>query len=250
MIQQGTVSGLACGLYYAVPTYIVGSPDQLFHRLMWAPLHATSCKSNYNMSNADTVAAKQSLRRVMLQRRSTILKDERLNAAQQLLLHLEAIYSLISTAVPSMRSVEGVIIAGYWAIGSELDIKPLLAKLEMAGAVLCLPAVINRHDMVFRAFSCDKQKDLRSMIFGTIGPDAEAAELVPQVVLLPLLAFDKTGARLGYGGGFYDKYIASMETKPLLIGVSFASQEVEAVDTEIHDKQLDAILTPEYFVRF
>jgi 5-formyltetrahydrofolate cyclo-ligase len=82
--------------------------------------------------------------------------------------------------------------------------------------------------------------------FGTVGPGADAAVLDPDIMLVPLSAFDRTGHRIGYGAGYYDRAIERLWQKgldPQLIGIAFDCQEVPSVPAEPHDVRLDAILT-------
>ena len=138
----------------------------------------------------------------------------------------------------------GSIVSGFWPMRSEADIRPLMAALRDRGARLCLPAIIDRETIVFRELV--RGAELVEMGFGTHGPGPEAGELDPDLMLMPLAAFDGTGNRIGYGGGFYDRAIARMRVAgraPQLIGIAFACQEMDAVPAEPHDVGLDAILT-------
>ena len=112
------------------------------------------------------------------------------------------------------------------------------------GARLCLPAIIDRETIVFRELV--RGAPLVEMGFGTHGPGPEAEELDPDVMLVPLSAFDGSGNRIGYGGGFYDRAIARLRAagrSPLVVGIAFACQEAEAIPAEPHDIGLQAILT-------
>lgn len=82
-------------------------------------------------------------------------------------------------------------------------------------------------------------------LFGTRHPKPEAGEVTPSIVLVPLLAFDRTGGRLGYGGGFYDRTLAALRlsTDMVSIGVAYAGQELSQVPEEAHDEPLDWIAT-------
>jgi len=117
------------------------------------------------------------------------------------------------------------VVAGYEKIGSEMDPSPLLQKLAAAGAVLAFPIVLGPHlPLAFRT------------------SDGEAT---PELIIAPLLAFDRNGGRLGQGGGHYDRTIERLRSRgPLfVIGLAYAGQEIEAVPHEPHDQRLDAILT-------
>lgn len=92
-----------------------------------------------------------------------------------------------------------MIFAGYWPIKSEIDPRPLLDAIAFHGGRLALPVVLDSTTMVFRVFS--QSTVLEPMRFGTFGPSADNAVVVPNVILVPLSAFDKHCHRLGYGGG-------------------------------------------------
>jgi 5-formyltetrahydrofolate cyclo-ligase len=145
----------------------------------------------------------------------------------------------------------GAIVSGFLPIRSEADLRPLMAALADRGAKLCLPAVLDRETIVFRELA--RGAEMVSAGFGTFGPGPEAAVLDPDVMLVPLAAFDRRGHRLGYGAGHYDRAIARLHErgrKPHLIGVAFDCQEVERVPDEPHDVVLDQMLTESGLRRF
>ena len=138
----------------------------------------------------------------------------------------------------------GTIISGFLPIRSEIDARPLMSELRKRGARLCLPAVISKTEIVFRAF--ERQGELVPAGFGTLAPPPHAEILDPHIMLVPLSAFDGRGHRIGYGAGHYDRAIAKLIDKnmpPRLIGLGFNCQRVEHVPDEAHDKPLEAIIT-------
>lgn len=138
----------------------------------------------------------------------------------------------------------GQIISGFFPIRSEADIRPLMHRLKSGGARLCLPAVLDRQTIVFRELV--DGAPLVSTGFGTTGPGPDAPVVDPDILLMPLSAFDAGGNRIGYGAGHYDRAIARLHAKgmqPRLIGIAFDCQEVEAVPAEAHDVPLDAVVT-------
>jgi 5-formyltetrahydrofolate cyclo-ligase len=138
----------------------------------------------------------------------------------------------------------GAIVSGFLPIRSEVDIRPLMARLRERGARLCVPAILNRSTIVFRELVPGAA--LIATGFGTSGPGPDAAVLDPDIMLVPLSAFDSTGHRIGYGAGHYDRAITRLHQKglnPRLIGIAFDCQEVPSVPAEPHDVRLDAILT-------
>jgi 5-formyltetrahydrofolate cyclo-ligase len=138
----------------------------------------------------------------------------------------------------------GTIISGFLPIRSEADTRPLMARFQARGARLCVPAILDRQMIVFRELVRDAP--LVSTGFGTAGPGEDAAVLDPEIMLVPLSAFDVRGHRIGYGAGHYDRAIDRLRQKglaPKLIGIAFDCQEVAHVPAEPHDISLDAILT-------
>lgn len=145
----------------------------------------------------------------------------------------------------------GAVISGFMPIRSEADIRPLMARLKARGARLCLPVILDRETIVFRAF--EAEAPLVNTGFGTTGPGPEAKVLDPDILLVPLAAFDDTGHRIGYGAGHYDRAISRLQAKghmPKLIGIAFDVQKVEKVPSEPHDVALNAVLTESGFKHF
>jgi 5-formyltetrahydrofolate cyclo-ligase len=179
-------------------------------------------------------ADKADLRRQALARRDAMSIEERIEASI-------AIADLGRTLIdlPS-----GAIVSGFSPIRSEVDIRPLMADLRDRGARICVPAILSREEIVFRELL--RHAPLVDTGFGTVGPGPEAEVLDPNVMIVPLAAFDDRGHRLGYGAGHYDRAIARLQEKglkPRLIGIAFDSQRVDRVPDEPHDVPLDAILT-------
>jgi 5-formyltetrahydrofolate cyclo-ligase len=138
----------------------------------------------------------------------------------------------------------GTVVAGYSPIRSELDPQPLMQKLASRGARLALPAVMARgQSLIFRAWSVGDRLTLGAL--GILEPSPAAAELVPDVMLVPLAAFDCLGHRIGYGAGHYDFTFSHLrKAKPVVgVGLAFAAQEIEAIPALSHDVALDYVLT-------
>jgi 5-formyltetrahydrofolate cyclo-ligase len=138
----------------------------------------------------------------------------------------------------------GTIISGFLPIRSEADTRPLMARFQARGARLCVPAILDRQTIAFRELV--RGAPLVSTGFGTSGPGPDAPVLDPEILLVPLSAFDRRGHRIGYGAGHYDRAIDRLKQKgmhPKLIGIAFDCQEVAHVPAEPHDVSLDAILT-------
>jgi len=157
---------------------------------------------------------------------------------------IEASLAIAEIGSADIEVNSGEIVSGFWPIRSEVDIRPLLFRLREKGARLCLPVVLDRQTIVFRELV--RGARMVDTGFGTAGPGEEAAVLDPDLMLVPLAAFDRRGNRVGYGAGHYDRAIASLREKgkmPRLIGIALDVQEVSAIPFEIHDVPLPAILT-------
>jgi 5-formyltetrahydrofolate cyclo-ligase len=177
---------------------------------------------------------KAAIRNERLALRDAMTPQARIEAGQTMAVH----------AGDHIAFASGTVISGFWPIRSEADIRPLMAHLRARGARLCLPVVLDRETIVFRAWEPDAP--VVKTGFGTTGPGPEAALLEPDILLVPLSAFDTAGNRIGYGAGHYDRAIDRLKAKgraPKLIGIAFDCQEVASVPVEPHDVPLDAILT-------
>ncbi|NMA96725.1 MAG: 5-formyltetrahydrofolate cyclo-ligase [Phyllobacteriaceae bacterium] len=140
------------------------------------------------------------------------------------------------------------VIAGYWRIRDELDCQPILIRLMDSGQKVVLP-VVDGPDLPLDLRVWEADAPLYEAGFGTLAPSDLAPRAEPDIVLMPLLGFDSAGTRLGYGGGYYDRTLASLSKKPLLIGLAFSAQELAHIPREDHDVPLDAVVT-ELGVRF
>ena len=140
-------------------------------------------------------------------------------------------------------------IALYWPIGDEVDCRGLILSLRERGVQVALPTIVAcDKPLVFRLFTGEEK--LVSAPYGTKEPDMCSPIATPDIIALPLLAFDKTGARLGYGGGYYDRTIAGMKVVPTLAGLAFDAQELDFVPVSAHDMGLDMIITETGMRRF
>jgi 5-formyltetrahydrofolate cyclo-ligase len=141
----------------------------------------------------------------------------------------------------------GALVAGFWPMGDEIDIRPLMRRLEAAGHALALPVTTPRgQPLVFRRWRFGAP--LVPGRFGTSVPPEEAGMVTPDALLVPLLAFDAAGLRLGYGGGYYDRTLAALPGVWAL-GVAFAGQQVAKVPAGMHDVPLHGIATEAGFFR-
>ncbi len=138
----------------------------------------------------------------------------------------------------------GPVVAGYWPIRGEMDVRLLLSHLHGEGFPCALPVVTAPGaPLVFRRWA--PGAPLESGRFGTRYPPAQEPELRPEVVLAPLLAFDARGYRLGWGGGYYDRTVGALRGNgPLLVvGIAYAAQQVDSVPHSGRDQRLDWVVT-------
>ncbi len=141
--------------------------------------------------------------------------------------------------------------AGFWPLHDEINLIPLMTALHKKGAELCLPVTGRAGtSLCFRRWSPDMA--LQTGRFGTKEPPSSATQITPDFIFLPLLAFGPRGARLGYGGGYYDRTVWQLRQKGAVFtcGVGYDAQETINIPMLPHDIALEAILTPSGFRRF
>jgi 5-formyltetrahydrofolate cyclo-ligase len=178
-------------------------------------------------------ASKADLRAAALAKRDALSDEQRAAAAQ----------ALAKRGLP-FEITPGMVVSGYSPIRNEIDPAPLMRKLAEAGAKLALPAVMARgKSLAFRAWSGNDR-----LMLGPLGipePSPAAAELIPDIMLVPLAAFDAAGHRIGYGAGHYDFTLEHLRKAKAIIavGAAFAVQQIKAVPAQPHDVALDYVLT-------
>ena len=145
----------------------------------------------------------------------------------------------------------GVIVSGFMPMQSEISPLPLMRKLADAGAQLALPAIAGRgKPLIMRAYRFGDE--LARGQWGIREPKAEAAEVAPDILLVPLACFDRAGHRIGYGAGYYDMTIRALRAKKKVtaIGLAFAVQEIPLVPATEGDERLDLVLTEREVIDF
>jgi 5-formyltetrahydrofolate cyclo-ligase len=183
-------------------------------------------------SSSPTASSKAELRREALARRDDLPADVRAAAAQT-----------IATRPFPVTLPSGVVISGFSPMRSEINPWPLMRRLADQGAGLALPVVMGRgRALTFRAFAFGDP--LASGVWGIREP-LPAAAVEPDIVLVPLAAFDRGGQRIGYGAGYYDLTLRALRAvKPIVaIGLAYAAQEIAAVPFTPRDERLDLVLT-------
>jgi len=173
------------------------------------------------------------IRRDALTRRNALPGDLRAAAAE----------AIAARPFP-VSLVPGMIVSGFMPLKSEINPLPLMRKLSEGGASLALPAIAGRgKPLNMRAFAFGDE--LNSGQWGIREPKPGAMEVAPDIMLVPLLAFDRDGKRIGYGAGYYDMTIAKFRSlKPVItVGIAFAAQEIAEVPVTERDVRLDLVLT-------
>lgn len=181
----------------------------------------------------DIVEKKRALRSAALARRDALAPDFRMRAAK----------ALAERGLP-FQIFKHEVFSAYEPMRSEFDPRPLLARIIAAGGRIVLPAIVSGR-IVFRLH--EPGAKLVAGAFGTFEPPADARELKPDILLVPLLAFNAKGGRLGYGKGYYDAAIAGMraERRVGVVGLAFETQRFDEVPVTERDQPLDLILTEE-----
>lgn len=165
------------------------------------------------------------------------MKEKRVYLSQQ---HPDAGDRVATLFFETFDLPPSAIVGGYWPIGSELDIRPLLKKLGEKGCRCALPCITSE-GLEFHLWT--ESIPLRRGAFQTFEPPATDNVIIPHVLLVPLLAFDRRGHRLGYGQGHFDRYLHQHSV--LTVGVGFKGQEIEEIPHQSHDFALDYVLTEE-----
>jgi len=143
-----------------------------------------------------------------------------------------------------LRVTPGMIVSGFMPLKSEINPLPLMRKLAEAGAQLALPAIAGRgQPLIMRAYAFGDE--FARGQWGIREPKPEAPEVVPDIMLVPLAAFDRAGHRIGYGAGYYDMTIraARAQKQVAAVGIAFAAQEIAQVPATERDEALDLVLT-------
>jgi 5-formyltetrahydrofolate cyclo-ligase len=177
---------------------------------------------------------KASLRREKRELRAAIPANEAKDAAER----------AAATAEDWILKQNPECVALYSARGGEIDPAPLAARLWAQGIQLALPAVVERdRPLAFRAWRPGGATV--SGFAGIAEPTADAAPVLPNLVVVPLLVFDRTCHRIGSGAGFYDRTLERLASSQSVatLGYAFALQETESLPVEPHDISLDAIVT-------
>ncbi len=182
---------------------------------------------------------KQELRRAAKERRASLAGRGGGSAAENL---ADNFFKFIKTGGQDIS----LTVAGYWPMADEIDVRPLMFRLFEDGRTVLLPVVVAPEEpLVFRRWR--PEMALEAGGFGTRHPGPEAPEIVPDILLVPLLAFDGRGFRLGWGGGFYDRTLARLRATENVnaVGIAYQGQKVDSVPHSSNDELLDRVVTDE-----
>lgn len=179
---------------------------------------------------------KSELRSALIKKRRALSPQERRNTAQQLLKLLK------NSKLISSNSI----VAAYWPMADEMDVRPIIHWLHENNITCALPCLVSvDKPLLFRQFSKD---DLLAKSHHNISQPHDHAPLVtPDIILVPTVGFDRRGYRIGMGGGFYDRTLATTSAK--IIGVGYAISEIKNVPVESHDIRMHAILSEKELIQ-
>jgi 5-formyltetrahydrofolate cyclo-ligase len=181
----------------------------------------------------DIPKLKAQIRREAIARREAMPGSERAAAAE----------AIAARGLP-VALQPGQVVSGFSPIKSEISPVPLMRRCADAGAQLALPVIAGRgRPLMMRAWRFGER--LIPGVWGIREPGSESPEVDPDILIVPLVAFDRTGNRIGFGAGYYDMTITKLRgIKPVTaIGIAFAAQEIAAVPTTPRDARLDLVLT-------
>ena len=186
------------------------------------------------MQDVNLIAEKKQLRNTAEKRRQFLFQSKGIYASKRLA------KNFCNTWSPA----NGSIISAFWPFRTELDVRPLINHLFGLGYTIALPEITSKYEpLIFREWN--PGQNLIKDNFGVMCLPKTAKIKKPDWLLVPLLAFDKNGFRLGYGGGFYDITLKSLreEKNIFAVGVGFEGQMIERVPYARHDIRLNAVLT-------
>jgi len=186
------------------------------------------------------VTLKAELRGEALTKRDALPPDARASAAE----------AIAARAFP-IAITPGTMVAGFMPLKSEINPVPLMRKLADEGAKLALPAIAGHgKPLIMRAYKFGDA--FARGQWGIREPKPEAAEVAPDILLVPLAAFDRAGHRIGYGAGYYDMTINALRAKKKItaVGIAFAAQEISEVPATRRDARLDLVLTERETIDF
>lgn len=149
---------------------------------------------------------------------------------------------LLRVLADRFGSLKGRVLSGYWPIKGEPDLRPALAALHQAGVHVALPLVeVKAAPLVFRRWTPETKMVRGDWNIPVPPPEAEA--VIPEISLAPVMGWTEGAYRLGYGGGYFDRTLASVSPRPLAVGVGFELARLDSICPEPHDQRLDVMVT-------
>lgn len=187
---------------------------------------------------AEMETQKKQLRALLLQRRRTMPMEKKQSIDRQICQHV----------LESPEYQRANVLFAYWSTAEEIDTHAILADAWKQGKCVCVPKCLRGHRMIARRIA--SEADLTEQTFGIPEPDAQCMEIAPEDIdlcLVPALACDASGARLGYGGGFYDRFLPQTMGNRMVL----CAQErlLPEIPTEEHDMHCDCIVTENEVMR-
>lgn len=189
------------------------------------------------MTKSVQLREKEALRKFLINRRSELGPS------------IDFQSNILNNIKPLIEEIENEYIGTYISFRDELDTKKLNQYLLERELNLALPA-IDFQTKEINFFMYDKNTELIENKFSILEPKNKDKVIFPKIILIPLLGYSKSGFRLGYGGGYYDKYLSKNGIGDVKkIGIAFSFQEVEEIPVEDHDERLDWILTEKHLYK-
>ena len=183
------------------------------------------------MAWPDIARWRKAERERLIQARLAIPADERTAMSTAIAEQLDAIVGDVSSRTVSL----------YWPFRGEPDLRPWMVSLVARGGTPALPLVVEKaHPLVFRAY---RPGDRLEKGVWNIPIPAEGDPVIPDIVIAPIVGIDPKNYRLGYGGGFFDRTLAALPKKPLVIGVGYGMQRIPTIHPQPHDIPMDRIVT-------
>ena len=179
-------------------------------------------------------------------RKSAFARRDALPAAER-----QAAAAAIAARPFPVPVTPGAIVSGFSPLKTEINPLPLLRKLAEAGAMLALPVVAGRgKPLIMRSYAFGQP--LNEGVWGIREPKPDAPEVDPDILIVPLVAFDRRGNRIGYGAGYYDMTIHQLRSikSVVAVGIAYAAQEVSEVPVTARDEPLDLVLTEQDVIDF
>ncbi len=191
------------------------------------------CALSFDPEQARDVARWRTAERIRL-------RSERM--ALSVVARTEWAAALMSHLAALVGSPKGKVVSGYWPIKGEADLRPWLASLHQNGVAVALPVVVERGaPLQFRLWTPGMAMERGNWNIPV--PPATAPVLYPDVALAPLVGWDRAGFRLGYGGGYFDRTLASLSPRPTVLGVGLQAAELKTIFPQDHDIPMTTIIT-------